>query len=161
MQTAQPWHCQHDSAPHQTSRPRRAPQSFPSVASKRPGHWFPVQEQRSQGPHSQRLTEAKSCRVQGGPEILEGIGSSTEVPGSHQPDGAETERPVGKSTFPERDSREADWLPSQLHTHFQGSWTGPFQPTGSGQEGILGSWGDTGEACNKGAPQNPGFTLRL
>lgn len=118
-----------------------------------------ARSRRSQGPTNRRFLKL-ILQVQGGPETPEGSGSSTEVPGSHQPDGAETEA-CRESTFPERDSREADWLLSQPHTNFQGSWTGLFRLPGSGQEGILGSWGDTEEARNKGAPQKPGLTLRL
>lgn len=58
---AQPWHCQHDSAPAQARRLRRSPPFSPSVPSNRPGHQLPGQEHKVPGPTLRRLSEAAPC----------------------------------------------------------------------------------------------------
>lgn len=108
----QPWHCQHDSAPPQASGLRRSPPFSPSVASNRPGHQLPRQEQKVPGPMLGGLSEAVSCRGSGAHGSLHLIGLS--------------QRPIGNPASPERNSMEAGWLPSQ--------------PTPTSKEGGLAVW---------------------
>lgn len=120
----QPWHCQHDSAP-----PRPAGQGVPHFSLLWPPTGqvtsYLASSRKSQGPHSGAYLQL--CPI-GGQKLLE-VSSLMWL----------RQRPIGNSTSPERDSREADWLPSHPDIHFQGIWTSPLEPTGSGQEGILGS----------------------
>lgn len=70
-------------------------------------------------------------------------------------------RPVGNQLSQKGIPGKLDWLLSQPHTDFQGSWTGLFRLPGSGQDGILGSWRDTGEACNRGPHRSGAYPEAL
>lgn len=125
----QPWHCQHDSAPPQAGR-SRSPPFFPLWPPTSQVTSYLARSRKSQGPHSGAYLQL--CPI-GGQKLLE-VSSLRWL----------SQRPVGNSTSPERDTREADWLPCQPHN--------PSKEFGLALRGL---------GKDTGAPQKSGLTPRL